>query len=451
MDFDRIVKEWFYRLPKGYADAPYTAEELSVLDEVMTEFGITLNEVDELDQGFLDAEPVEEDNTLYEAGDEDEDEILLSRKELADILLNGEFSDKALKRIQSLIVRDSNLEVELQEFLSNKVPKSEQQHIESVIEILLSPGTDQKKLTAYVNNTSQQVPWETFLNKPTGLDVFQNATGVSKKSLARMATFVQKGVGPFEWLLAVLLKNGSRPFGKGDLTVDGKAMEVKAFNGRLRAPNGMGGADTVRETFIAEYERIANNQTDLPMIPSIQVGSGVTKAAEGEESLEVITDPSAWSSGKFFTTLDTMNQRIIELADDDVTALDVITNAIQAGLHAHNIKDKGKEYKWIRDSIKPDGTIDRKQFLTNWAIESFYYYLRSADETDPVEWFVVVNSGSGSQERSFSNIKILIFNVKDFPKLLGSQIGIVPPDFGPGAGQGNAFAVKFGSRTAILQ
>ena len=449
MNFDAIVREWFYRLPKGYADAPYTVEELSVLEEVMTEFGIALNEVDELDQGFLDAEPVEEDNTLYEA--EDEEEILLSRKELADILLNGEFSDKALKRIQNLIVRDTNLEVELQEFLSNKIPSSEQQHIESVIEILLSPGTDQKKLTAYVNSTSQQVPVETFINKPTGLDVFQNASGIGKKSLSRLATFIQKGVGPFEWLLAVLLKNGARPSGKGDLMVNGKAMEVKAFSGRLRAPNGMGGADTVRETFIAEYERIANNQTDLPMIPPVQVGSGVAKPAEGGDSLEVITEPSAWSVGSFFNTLDTMNQRIIELADDDTTALDVITNAIQAGLHAHHIKDKGKKYKWIRDSIKPDGTIDRKQFVTSWAVESFYYYLRTADETDTVEWFVVINSGSGKAEKSFSKIKILIFNVKDFPKLLGSQIGVVLPDFGPGAGQGNAFAVKFGSRTAILQ
>ena len=75
MDFDKLVKEWFYRLPKGYADAPYSQEELAVLDEVMTEQGVSLpeaelekekftepdqmrNEVDQLDQAFNDAEPV---------------------------------------------------------------------------------------------------------------------------------------------------------------------------------------------------------------------------------------------------------------------------------------------------------------------------------------------------------------------------------------------------------
>jgi len=83
MDFDKLVKEWFYRLPRGYADAPYSQEELAVLDEVMTEQGVSLpeaelekekftepdqmrNEVDQLDQAFNDAKPVKEeiDTTL---------------------------------------------------------------------------------------------------------------------------------------------------------------------------------------------------------------------------------------------------------------------------------------------------------------------------------------------------------------------------------------------------
>ena len=45
MDFDYIVREWFYRLPKGYADAPYTEEELRVLGNVLTEQGISLNKI----------------------------------------------------------------------------------------------------------------------------------------------------------------------------------------------------------------------------------------------------------------------------------------------------------------------------------------------------------------------------------------------------------------------
>ena len=59
MDTNKIVKEWFYRLPKGYALAPYTNQELKVLKEVLDENEMSIEEVDILDQGFLDAEPVD--------------------------------------------------------------------------------------------------------------------------------------------------------------------------------------------------------------------------------------------------------------------------------------------------------------------------------------------------------------------------------------------------------
>lgn len=39
IDWDEIVTEWFYRLPKGYADQPYSESELSVLNQVMLEYG----------------------------------------------------------------------------------------------------------------------------------------------------------------------------------------------------------------------------------------------------------------------------------------------------------------------------------------------------------------------------------------------------------------------------
>ena len=61
MNTNKIVEEWFYRLPKGYALAPYTDQELKVLNEVLDENGLSLNEdVDVLDQAFLDAKPVKE-------------------------------------------------------------------------------------------------------------------------------------------------------------------------------------------------------------------------------------------------------------------------------------------------------------------------------------------------------------------------------------------------------
>ena len=52
MNYDRIVKEWFYRLPKGYAEAPYSDAELKVLDEVLAEHNISLKEEDDIDESY---------------------------------------------------------------------------------------------------------------------------------------------------------------------------------------------------------------------------------------------------------------------------------------------------------------------------------------------------------------------------------------------------------------
>ena len=64
MDKESIIKEWFYRLPKGYANAPYSKDEMDILHEVLEENGLNggffVNEVDQLDQAFHDAEPVDD-------------------------------------------------------------------------------------------------------------------------------------------------------------------------------------------------------------------------------------------------------------------------------------------------------------------------------------------------------------------------------------------------------
>lgn len=91
MNFDAIVREWFYRLPKGYADAPYTEAELTVLNEVLSENGITLSEVDQLDQAFNDAEPVKEeiDTTLpIEEKISQIEQVLIDEVKLESALVN---------------------------------------------------------------------------------------------------------------------------------------------------------------------------------------------------------------------------------------------------------------------------------------------------------------------------------------------------------------------------
>tara|TARA_R110001606_G_scaffold379469_1_gene539513 strand:+ start:93 stop:1853 length:1761 start_codon:yes stop_codon:yes gene_type:complete len=40
MDIDKIIREWFFKLPKGYAEQPYSQDELQSLAEVFVEQGI---------------------------------------------------------------------------------------------------------------------------------------------------------------------------------------------------------------------------------------------------------------------------------------------------------------------------------------------------------------------------------------------------------------------------
>jgi len=64
MDKESIIQEWFYRLPRGYAEVPYTKEEMAMLHEILEENGLNgsvfVNEIDQLDQAFLDAKPVKD-------------------------------------------------------------------------------------------------------------------------------------------------------------------------------------------------------------------------------------------------------------------------------------------------------------------------------------------------------------------------------------------------------
>ena len=64
MDREQIIQEWFYRLPNGYATSPYSKEEMDILHTILSENNLNgsvfVNEIDQLDQAFHDAKPVED-------------------------------------------------------------------------------------------------------------------------------------------------------------------------------------------------------------------------------------------------------------------------------------------------------------------------------------------------------------------------------------------------------
>ena len=116
MDKESIIREWFYRLPKGFAEEPYTKKEMNVLHEILDENGLNgsvfVKEVDQLDQAFLDAKPVED---LKEA--EDIDSIYESAETFEKYILN-----KFAMEGQDV----GNLEVIYQEILRREDPNLKQ-------------------------------------------------------------------------------------------------------------------------------------------------------------------------------------------------------------------------------------------------------------------------------------------------------------------------------------
>tara|TARA_Y100000310_G_scaffold34972_1_gene33117 strand:+ start:272 stop:1417 length:1146 start_codon:yes stop_codon:yes gene_type:complete len=72
MDKESILREWFYRLPKGYANVPYTKAEMDILHEVLAENGLNgsvfVNELDEPSDKFRDTLDYDDEDNYY--GDE---------------------------------------------------------------------------------------------------------------------------------------------------------------------------------------------------------------------------------------------------------------------------------------------------------------------------------------------------------------------------------------------
>ena len=74
MDKESIIREWFYRLPNGYATAPYSKKEMDTLHAVLKEHNVNgsvfVKEVDQLDQAFHDAKPVKDEDPVHTVTEE---------------------------------------------------------------------------------------------------------------------------------------------------------------------------------------------------------------------------------------------------------------------------------------------------------------------------------------------------------------------------------------------
>ena len=242
MDRDAIIREWFYRLPKGYANAPYSKDEMYILHKILEENGLNgsvfIKEVDQLDQAFNNAEPVEEED-LEEAPKAKGSRLAFSKREretltdksIEDIisLLSSPDADipKAiLSRISKLLVRSGAGENVIRERLEDILGR-DANRTDDILDIILDGKTDEAKFGAYLANRT--ISYTAFLNRPANYYSVFKSTGISQQALGDLIEYkwsANPNLGIAEVALAILLKDGSRPTKKGDLAVGGKPFEV---------------------------------------------------------------------------------------------------------------------------------------------------------------------------------------------------------------------------------
>lgn len=415
IDIDSILLEWSVRCEKGYPDINNSAD-WQILNEIMAEKNYSLSEII--------SSP--ESNHLV-------NEDVVTKDTLADMLAKGNFSEKTLNRIRALVIRSVDTETVVEEFLRSIVPNKDEQYIDDIMDLMLDSGVEVETLKSYLENRT--IKYTEFENKPTSIADKFKQTGLSAKSIESLSSFVKKGVGPFEWLLAIVLSGAKRPTGIGDLKIDGKPFEIKAFKGRILPVNGLADAATARSSFINSYTSLKNQ------IPE-------SSHEQWDEIVTRIQNPKLWSAGEILNTLDFLHVEFMKLSTPDINKLDAIANALKTSLAGYYTIGN-VDLSWTSNVLNTDGTLKRKEFIIEWATVSFDYYIERSDSK--VENFIVTNSGTGDNRKSYASVKILIFPVKDFKKHVGTNIGLDIPSFSDTAGFGNAFGLKLGSRTAVLQ
>ena len=276
MDRDSIIREWFYRLPNGYANAPYTNEELDVLHEILKEEGLNgsvfVNEVDQLDQAFLDAKPVEKNKEKKHTIEEGSDwlvEQLLNEIDLhPDIYRAAELENKS---------------IEFDDFISH-LPAGEPQIAAMKFINSLDKKTLQEKFFRGLHEV-KDIPTATF-KLPPGFDT-------------DLWEIDAKGIGKGELWGAWKYKGGQIQGGKMsyDLAIGDIKYEVKDYSGK-KAKEGrseLENKDAIRvgvEGSVSKYafwNQILETVNKLKKVDKVPgVWRKLPGGAEGDESADWI-------------------------------------------------------------------------------------------------------------------------------------------------------------------
>lgn len=419
MTLDDILLEWSYRLPKGYPtvkDGRFVDQkELQILQEVMDEYGV--KEVPDFAK--------EATTQVSEA-----DEVKISATDLAKLLSDpdADFSQSTLDRIANLLKRKGQSEGIIRKKVKEYLV-GDAKHADAVIDKMYAGDTDQVKLAAYLSDRS--VSYTAFLNKVASIKgTFQEKTGLSDQAFEELVVYKWQdtpALGIVEVMLAMLLQDGYRPTGAGDLFIKGVGpFEVGGVNKRLRGQKGFGTAKGFREGLYKGYSQLAQ---DLG-VTTVSL-SGTAKEKEG---INIPTEVARYGNSQttgWPTVIEEVNKQFIALgADPEPSELATAIGVAFTGLFE---KTSPSDYQWIAKYINKDGSLQRDEFYKELAAFNFdYYHKQGGDEGASAKNFVLANKdniliipATGADLIAFyDNLKVVLPSFTDGSGLQGVVVGL---------------------------
>ena len=226
MDTEKIINEWFYRLPNGYANYPYSDKELAVLHEVLDANGLSLDSPQEIRQTKVQR-LIEQD-------------VKADVNDVASLLFSADLDQESLLEIQELIIQVGFKKTILPYLASKGITGNAYQIGNDAVRIvfnLISAMPDIDNVLKYFSS-----PKDLTWNEETGRGDIQTASGLPKDAILSLMT-IQPGAdiggnatGPGEIALALLFGNvTNKTDGGGDLDINGQTLEVKGKDARLGA------------------------------------------------------------------------------------------------------------------------------------------------------------------------------------------------------------------------
>lgn len=419
INWDDIIAEWSYRLPKGFPtmkNGKFTIKsELKVLQEVLAENGI-----DEIPD-FTKKAP---------APIQEEDEVKISAADLAKLLGNvdADFSQETLDRISNLLKRKGQSERVIRQRVIEYL-KGDAKHADAVIDKMYAGDTDQVKLAAYLSDRS--ISYTAFLNKIASIKgTFQEPTGLSDQAFEELVVYKWQDtpvLGIVEVMLAMLLKNGYRPTGAGDLLIEGEGpFEVGGVNKRLRGQRGFGTAKGFREGLFKGYTQLAQ---DLGLT-KVSLSGG----AKEKDGIIIPTEISRYGNSQttgWPTVIEEVNKQFIALGGSPEPS--ELAKAIGTAFTGLFENTESSDYQWIAKYINEDGSLQRDAFYKELVAYSFdYYHRQGGEEGTGTTNFVLANKdniliipATGADLINFyDNLKVVLPSFTDGSGLQGVVVGL---------------------------